>query len=81
MANEVRDLQQLAEAKGGASTMDWSTISHTHGGGPTVVEGQYAALSPRESIDFIKQLQQLPQAGDASPMEWSTISHTHGGPK
>lgn len=80
MSNEVRDLQQLSEATGGVSTMEWSTISHTHGGGGTTLTAQSEAISTREAIDFVKQLQQLPQAADATTMEWSTISHTHRAP-
>ena len=84
MTTDVKALQQLVEASGGATTMDWSTISHTHGGG-TAVAVQGASGDIRETmeltVNLVKQLQQLPQAAGATTDEWSTISHTHGGPK
>ena len=80
MTDNVKDLQQLAEAKGGATPLEWSTISNTHGGQALAVANtQSAALDTGAAINLIKQLQQLPQHGDASPLDWSTISNTHGG--
>lgn len=78
MNTDVKALQQLSEISGGAAVLDWSTISHTHGGPKAVDPGMATA-----SVDFgavanlVSQLQQLPQAKDATPAEWSTISHTH----
>jgi hypothetical protein len=81
MADNVKDLQQLAEAKGGATPLEWSTISHTHGGHTLAVANpQNAAIDTGGAINLVKQLQELPHRGDVSPLEWSTISHTHTRP-
>jgi hypothetical protein len=77
MSTDVKSLQQIAEAAGSAGTLDWSTISHTHGGGAARVGDVGASANLAESLNVIKQLQQIPQAASASPMEWSTISNTH----
>ena len=71
----VNDLQQLVEAAGEGTTLEWSTISHTHGGaalaGGVVPNGEVGAFN-------INQLQQLIEAaGEATTLEWSTVSHTH----
>ncbi|MGJ4902322.1 hypothetical protein ACQR0V_12185 [Bradyrhizobium sp. HKCCYLS2058] len=76
MADNVKELQQLAEAAGGASTLEWSTISHTHGGA-AAVNAQNVAIDIKDGINFVRQLQQLPQPAGAQPLDWSTISHTH----
>ena len=74
-------LQELSEASDDASPLDWSTISHTHGGGKVQgVEalGAGAGIDSSEAFEIIANLQQLRSPDDASPMEWSTVSHTHG---
>lgn len=80
MTTDVKALQQLVEASGGASALDWSTISHTHGGGNLTVQGTNGDIKDAIAltVTLVKQLQELPHAAEVSPMEWSTISHTHG---
>lgn len=78
MSNKVKDLQQLAEVRGDATVMEWSTVSHTHGGNVQAFTGESPSVDMKDVASFVKQLQQLPNAaGDPTIMEWSTISHTH----
>lgn len=77
MSTDVKLLQQIAEVAGSADTLDWSTISHTHGGKGIQAADVGASDNLAESLNIIKQLQQIPQAASSSPMEWSTISNTH----
>ncbi len=78
MSTDVKALQQLAEVSGGAAVLDWSTISHTHGGPKALEPGTAMASADFGAVaNLVSQLQQLPQAKDATPAEWSTISHTH----
>lgn len=77
MSTDVKALQQLAEVSGGAAVLDWSTISHTHGGPAAVEAGTAMAADFSAVANLVSQLQQLPQAKDAAPAEWSTVSHTH----
>lgn len=80
MNTDVKALQQLVEASKGVSPLDWSTISHTHGGAATVAAQSTNSDLKEElalTVNLIQQLQQLPHAAEVSPMEWSTISHTH----
>lgn len=71
ITDNIKQLQQLAEAKGGATALDWSTISHTHGGGAESPQNANFAFK-------VQDLQQLAQPTGATVLEWSTISHTHG---
>lgn len=74
----VKDLQQLTEAAGDSSTLEWSTISHTHGGNAALENAVNAPIETMVAFDITSQLQQLAEAvGDATTLEWSTISHTH----
>lgn len=75
--DDIKLLQQLAESKGGASAMDWSTISHTHGGGAALAP-QNHNLDPKKTGSSVHELQELAAPTGASTLEWSTISHTHG---
>jgi hypothetical protein len=78
VASNVKELQQLAEAAGDASAREWSTISHTHGGGAAFANAQTATIDTKDAFNLVKQLQQLPAAAGMTTLEWSTISHTHG---
>ena len=64
MSTDPKTLQQLEEPKGGASPLEWSTISNVHG---KALEGQ----------DLVKQLQTLSAPEGVTPLEWSTISNIH----
>lgn len=78
MNDSVKSLQQLTETLGGASTLEWSTISHTHGKNAAVgVNAMNADIDTNDAFSLVKQLQALAPPNEASPLEWSTISHTH----
>jgi hypothetical protein len=76
MSDNVKKLQQLSEPSSGASNLEWSTISNTHGSAPLAATS--APTNHKEAVAAIKQLQELSGPAISSNLDWSTISNTHG---
>jgi hypothetical protein len=66
MSKDPKILQQMLEGRGGASLMEWSTVSNVH--------TKMAAL---DNPEVVKQLQTLSAPQSATLMEWSTVSNVH----